>query len=69
MSEAGKSPSADYLGSGSVVYSIPALGAVGMTEQEAHAEGLDFTVNQPDTSGWYSARRVAEPASMYKVLV
>ena len=60
---------ADYLGMASVVYSIPALGAVGLTEEEAHAKGLNFTVNQADTSAWYSARRVAEPASMYKVLI
>jgi glutathione reductase (NADPH) len=60
---------ADYLGMASVVFSIPALGAVGMTEQEAHAKGLTFTVNQADTSSWYSARRVAEPASMYKILI
>jgi len=34
------------------VYSILALAAVGMTEQEAHAKGLACTVNQADTSGW-----------------
>ncbi|WP_169981062.1 NAD(P)/FAD-dependent oxidoreductase [Microbispora sp. H10836] len=65
----GNQRTADYLGMASVVYSIPALGAVGMTEEEAHAKGLTFTVNQADTSGWYSARRVAEPASMYKILI
>ncbi len=65
----GNQHTADYVGMASVVYSIPALGAVGLTEQEAHAKGLIFTVNQADTSGWYSARRVAEPASMYKVLI
>ena len=53
----------------SVVYSIPPLAAVGLTEDEAHRRGLDFDVNKADTSSWYSARRVAEPASMYKVLV
>lgn len=53
----------------SVVYSIPPLGAVGMTEEQARAKGLNFAVKQADTSGWYSARRVAEPASMYKVLI
>jgi glutathione reductase (NADPH) len=58
-----------YLGMASVVYSIPALGAVGLTEEQARAEGLSFTVNHADTAGWYSARRVAEPASMYKVLI
>ncbi|MFC0862539.1 dihydrolipoyl dehydrogenase family protein [Sphaerimonospora cavernae] len=65
----GNQRTADYLGMGSVVYSVPALAAVGMTEQEAHAKGLSFTVNQADTSGWYSARRVVEPASMCKILV
>ncbi|HEX3054850.1 MAG TPA: hypothetical protein VHP82_01760, partial [Gaiellaceae bacterium] len=58
-----------YLGMASVVYSIPALGAVGLTEEQAHAEGLSFTVNHADAAGWYSARRVAEPTSMYKVLI
>ncbi|GAA2594494.1 NAD(P)/FAD-dependent oxidoreductase [Dactylosporangium fulvum] len=65
----GNQHTADYQGMASVVYSIPALGAVGMTEQEARAKGLSFSVKQADTSGWYSARRVAEPASMYKVLI
>jgi len=65
----GDARTADYLGMASVVYTIPALGAVGMTEQEARANGLTFTVNQADTSSWYSARRVAEPASMYKILI
>lgn len=65
----GNRRTADYPGMASVVYSIPALAAVGMTEQEAHAKGLTFTVNQSDTSSWYSARRVAEPASMYKILI
>ncbi|MGI8578144.1 MAG: dihydrolipoyl dehydrogenase family protein [Nocardioidaceae bacterium] len=65
----GNQRTTDYPGMASVVYSIPALGTVGMTEQEARAKGLNFTLNQADTSGWYSARRVAEPASMYKILI
>ena len=60
---------AAYLGMASVVYSIPPLGRVGLTEEEARTKGLSFSVNQADTSSWYSARRVAEPASMYKVLI
>lgn len=59
----------DYRGMASVVYSIPPLAAVGLTEVEARRQGLKFAVSQADTSSWYSARRVAEPASMYKVLV
>ncbi|MER7788093.1 NAD(P)/FAD-dependent oxidoreductase [Streptomyces sp. NPDC097640] len=60
---------AEHSGMASVVYSIPPLGAVGMTEDQARAKGLDFIVKQGDSSGWYSARRVAEPASMFKVLI
>jgi glutathione reductase (NADPH) len=60
---------ANFLGVASVVYTIPALGRVGLTEEEAQHQGLNFRVNQGDTSSWYSARRVAEPTSGYKVLV
>jgi glutathione reductase (NADPH) len=59
----------DYRGMASVVYSIPPLGRVGLTEDEAQGQGLSVDVHLADTSGWYSARRVAEPASMYKILV
>jgi glutathione reductase (NADPH) len=60
---------ADYRGMASVVYSIPSLARVGLTEDEAQRQGFSFDVNQADTSSWYSARRVAEPASMYKILI
>jgi glutathione reductase (NADPH) len=65
----GNQHTAEYSGMASVVYSIPPMGAVGMTEDQARAKRLDFTVKHGDTSGWYSARRVAEPASMFKVLI
>lgn len=60
---------ANFLGVASVVYTIPSLGRVGLTEVEARQQGLNFRVNQGDTSSWYSARRVAEPTSAYKVLI
>ena len=60
---------ASFLGVASVVYTIPSLGRVGLTEEEAQQQGLNFRVNQADTSSWYSARRVAEPTSGYKVLI
>lgn len=65
----GNKQTANFLGVASVVYTIPALGRVGLMEEEARQMGLDFRVNQGDTSGWYSARRVAEPTSGYKVLI
>jgi glutathione reductase (NADPH) len=65
----GNKQATNFLGVASVVYTIPSLSRVGLTEEEAQQQGLNFRVNQGDTSGWYSARRVAEPTSGYKVLI
>jgi len=65
----GNQQAANFLGVASVVYTIPPLARVGPTEEEARQQGLDFDVKQGDSSSWYSARRVAEPASAYKLLV
>ena len=59
----------NYLGIPSVVFSIPALAAVGLSEREAREQKLKFRVKQEMTSTWYSSRRVAETYSGYKVLV
>ena len=60
----------DYKGVASVVYTIPPLATVGLQEEAARKQGLQFKVHyQPDTSSWYSSRRVAEEWSGYKVLV
>jgi glutathione reductase (NADPH) len=59
----------NYLGIPSVVFTIPQLAAVGLSEREAHEQNLKFTVKRETTSTWYSSRRVAESYSGYKVLV
>jgi hypothetical protein len=46
-------------------HTIPPLARVGLKEEAARRQGLAFKVNQGDTSSWYSARHVAEPASGY----
>lgn len=53
----------------SIVYTIPALGSVGISEAAAEASGLVFRVNQGQTAGWYSNRRVGEEYGAYKVLI
>jgi glutathione reductase (NADPH) len=59
----------NYLGVPSVVFTIPPLAAVGLSERCAGEQNLKFRVNKEVTSDWYSSRRVAESYSGYKVLV
>jgi len=65
----GNKHTADFHGMASVVFTIPPLARVGLTEEEARQHGLAVEVKRGDTSSWYSARRVAEPASGYKILL
>jgi|SRR5882672_907181 len=59
----------DYRGIPSVVFTVPPLAGVGLTEAEARQRGLDARVKTQDTSAWYSNRRVAETCAMFKVIV
>jgi glutathione reductase (NADPH) len=59
----------DYQGVPAVVFTIPPLAAVGLTEQRARDRNLKFRVAQADISGWYSARRVQEDTAGFKVLI
>ncbi len=59
----------DYRGISSVVFTTPALAAVGKTEEQARSQGLKVRVKCEDTSSWQSNRRVNETAAMYKTIV
>jgi glutathione reductase (NADPH) len=60
---------ADYSVVPSVVFTLPPLAAVGVTEAQARAAGRRFSVNGGDTASWYSSRRLGEATSGFKVLV
>jgi glutathione reductase (NADPH) len=59
----------DYSAVPSVVFTIPPLGRVGLTEDQARTAGLRFTTRHEDMSTWYSSRRLGETASAFKVLI
>jgi glutathione reductase (NADPH) len=65
----GNSQKPNYLGIPTVVFTIPPLASVGLSEREAREQGLKFQVKKEMTSNWYSSRRVAEKYSGFKVLV
>ena len=59
----------DYRGVPSVAFSLPPIASVGLSETEANQSGLSFRVKSERTSGWFTARRVAEPIYGYKTIV
>ncbi len=59
----------NYLGIPTVVFSIPPLASVGLSESESRKRGLKFRVKKEMTAGWYASRRVGETHSGFKVLV
>jgi glutathione reductase (NADPH) len=65
----GNTRTPDYRGIPSVVFTVPPLAGVGLTEAEARERRVDVRVMSQDTAGWYSNRRVAETCAMFKVIV
>lgn len=59
----------DYSVIPSVVFTIPPMARVGLTEDAARQRGLQFRTNLVDTSSWYSSSRVGETHSGSKVLI
>jgi glutathione reductase (NADPH) len=51
------------------VFTVPALGSVGLTEQEAKDKNLNYIIHLRETTDWYSSRQLNELASGFKVLV
>ena len=59
----------NYKGVPSVAFTSPPIAAVGMSEVEARESSLRVRIKSERTSGWYTARREAEPVYGYKTIV
>jgi glutathione reductase (NADPH) len=66
---AGNHRQANYTGSASVVFTVPALASVGLTEAAARAQGLQCRVHGEDTSQWFSSLHMGETTSGFKVVI
>ncbi len=65
----GNSIKSNYVGLPSVVFTIPPLASVGLSEKDVIEQGLQFRTNHNNTSSWYSSRRVGETHSGFKILI
>lgn len=65
----GNSKRPDYRGIPSVVFTVPPLASVGLTEKAARSEGLHVTVKCAESTSWFSNRRIQEPVAMFKTIV
>ncbi|WP_136809001.1 dihydrolipoyl dehydrogenase family protein [Desulfosediminicola flagellatus] len=65
----GNSTTIDYSEIPSAVFTIPNIGSVGLTEEQAKENGLDIRVNQGTTTQWPSSKRIGEEHASYKVII
>ncbi|ADD68579.1 FAD-dependent pyridine nucleotide-disulfide oxidoreductase [Denitrovibrio acetiphilus DSM 12809] len=65
----GNSKEPDYLNTGTVMFNVPGISAVGYTEKQAADAGLDFEVKFERTDHWFTSFRTIEHFSAYKVLI
>ncbi|MBV8472038.1 MAG: NAD(P)/FAD-dependent oxidoreductase [Hyphomicrobiales bacterium] len=59
----------NYRGVPSGVFSIPPLVRVGLTEEEAQEQKLDFDIHEGDMSDFQSIRRLRHEAAAYRILI
>ncbi|HEV2262114.1 MAG TPA: NAD(P)/FAD-dependent oxidoreductase [Candidatus Rubrimentiphilum sp.] len=64
----GNSKTISFDGIPSIVFTMPALGAVGLTQEYADAHRVKYRISKGDSSRWYSSRRVNEKTAAYRVL-
>ncbi|MHB1697569.1 MAG: dihydrolipoyl dehydrogenase family protein [bacterium] len=59
----------DYTGMPNVIFTLPPLAFVGLTEEQALSGNFKFRVNSEETSGWYSSKRIGEKHSGFKIII
>lgn len=53
----------------SVVFTIPQIAAIGLTEEEAKEKGYDYVVEYKSVPKWFNTKRINEEVYAYKTIV
>jgi glutathione reductase (NADPH) len=53
----------------SVVFTIPQVASIGLTEEEAKEKGYEFVVEYKSVPKWFNAKRINEEVYAYKTIV
>ena len=65
----GNTKTANYVEMPTVVFTIPSMASVGLTEEQAQQQGKNYTVNKNTVPNWYNARRLNEKTYAFKTIV
>ncbi|MDZ7720537.1 MAG: NAD(P)/FAD-dependent oxidoreductase [Balneolaceae bacterium] len=65
----GNHKKANYPAQPTVVFTIPPLAMVGLTEKQAKDQGYDIKVKFDETGDWYSYKRTNESHTAYKTII
>lgn len=65
----GNTKKPDYTAIPTVVFTLPTMASVGLSEEEATKKGLSFKVSKDYVPDWFTAKRINEKTYAYKTLV
>ncbi len=65
----GNKKTLDYSLVPNVVFTIPPMGTVGLTEEQALEKGLDYRIKMADTTNWFNSRRLGFKKTGYKLII
>jgi len=65
----GNSEKLDFPPVPSVVFTLPMVASIGLTEKQAIAKGYDIVVEHKSVPHWFNAKRIADEVYAYKTIV
>jgi len=51
------------------IFTLPPLASVGLSEEKAKAQGLQYRIHEGETSHWPSSRRIGESHGYYRLII